>query len=693
MDAMSIYKIYTPEQIEELQSNFLINSWSYSKVTGFSRNEKAFEMQFIFGIYSRKSASSIAGNAYHESLKLFFEKTKEGKTVDLVELEQVAFDYIESVPANTWKLQKTSPTIEEAKKKANVASSGLLKNFLSEVSLYTEDLMEVLEVETKGEEFVSVNGVDIPLPCRYVIDLVILTKDGKRVVIDHKSKSTYTNEQEAALSIGVQAITYVLCYESKTGQTIDEVWFIENKASKNKDGGKQMQKFAITLDKDTRRLYEALLYEPLKRMIEAVSDPDHVYMINQSDNFVDQAELYDFWARTMISEVEDFNVEESKKSLIGQRLKKIRDASVASISPQVIKKFKENASSFINYDLSNKDMTTEQKIEHTLRSFGVQVQVAHKFEGYSSCTFLIEVSAGTKINNINQYRLNIASALDVANVRIGNELMVYENKSYLPVEYSKRTNNLLNWDKKYLTEKKIPVGVDNFDKIVYWDLENHATPHIMVCGSTGSGKSVFLRSTIEYAMEAGVENVYILDPKFEFLSYGDKARVYNDIIDIENTMGELVIHMNELVKNGRKEHILIVFDEFADAVANSRKGNELKEYENVQTGNYADGRPKYTKQHVGDIKSLEENLRLLAQKGRSVGIRIIAATQRASSKIITGDAKVNFPVQICFRVAKEIDSRVVLDEAGAESLAGYGDGLIKSPEYLGTKRFQAFYKQ
>ncbi len=690
---MSIYKIYTPEQIEELQSNFLINSWSYSKVTGFARNEKAFEMQFIFGIYSRKSASSIAGNAYHESLKLFFEKTKEGKTVDLVELEQVAFDYIESVPANTWKLQKTSPTIEEAKKKANVASSGLLKNFLSEVSLYTEDLMEVLEVETKGEEFVSVNGVDIPLPCRYVIDLVILTKDGKRVVIDHKSKSTYTNEQEAALSIGVQAITYVLCYESKTGQTIDEVWFIENKASKNKDGGKQMQKFAITLDKDTRRLYEVLLYEPLKRMIEAVNDPDHVYMINQSDNFVDQAELYDFWARTMISEVEDFNVEESKKSLIGQRLKKIRDASVASISPQVIKKFKENASSFINYDLSNKDMTTEQKIEHTLRSFGVQVQVAHKFEGYSSCTFLIEVSAGTKINNINQYRLNIASALDVANVRIGNELMVYENKSYLPVEYSKRTNNLLNWDKKYLTEKKIPVGVDNFDKIVYWDLENHATPHIMVCGSTGSGKSVFLRSTIEYAIEAGVENVYILDPKFEFLSYGDKARVYNDIIDIENTMGELVIHMNELVKNGRKEHILIVFDEFADAVANSRKGNELKEYENVQTGNYADGRPKYTKQHVGDIKSLEENLRLLAQKGRSVGIRIIAATQRASSKIITGDAKVNFPVQICFRVAKEIDSRVVLDEAGAESLAGYGDGLIKSPEYLGTKRFQAFYKQ
>jgi hypothetical protein len=690
---MSIYKIYTPEQIEELQSNFLISSWSYSKVTSFARNEKAFEMQYIFGLYSRRSASTIAGNAYHEALRWYFLNFKEGKTTDLVELEQVAFEYIENVPANWWKLQKTSPTIEEAKAKAIVSCSSLLKNFLGEVSLYIDDIQQVIEVETRGEEFISVNGVDIPLPCHYVIDLVLLTKDGKRVIVDHKSKASYTDEQEAALSIGVQAITYVLCYESKTGQTIDEVWFIENKASKNKDGSKQMHKYAITLDKDTRRLYEALLYEPLKRTIEAVSDPNHVYIMNQSDNFVDQAEVYDFWARTMISEVDDFNVEESKKALIGQRLKKIRDASIASVSPQVIKKFKENASSFINYDLSNKDMTTEQKIEHTLRSFGVQVQVAHKFEGYSSCTFLIEVSAGTKISNINQYRLNIASALDVANVRIGTELMVHEGKSYLPVEYAKRTNKTLSWDPIYLTEKKIPVGIDNFDHPVYWDLDNHSTPHIMVCGSTGSGKSVFLRSTIEYAMEAGVGNIYILDPKFEFLSYNGKANVYNDIIDIENTMNHLVQYMNELVKEGRKEHTLVVFDEFADALANSRKGNDLKIYDSVQTGFYSDGRAKYTKQHTGDIKSLEENLRLLAQKGRSVGIRIIAATQRASAKIITGDAKVNFPVQICFRVAKEIDSRVVLDEAGAESLAGYGDGLIKSPQYLGTKRFQAFYKQ
>lgn len=689
---MSIYKAYTAEQLESLASNFLISSWSYSKVTSFARNEKAFEMQYIYGLYAKKSATTIAGNAYHEALRWYFQQKQKGIEVDLVELEQVAFDYIEDVPAKDWKLQKTTPTIEDAQKKAITTSGALLRNFIKEQGLYTDDMESILEVEEKGEEWLTVNGVDIPLPCHYVIDLAIQTKDGKRVIIDHKSKSTYTDDQEAALVIGIQAITYALVYEAKTGKRVDEVWFIENKYSENKSKAPQLQKFAVQLDDNTRKLYEVLLYEPLKRMIEAVSDPDYVYLINQADNFVDQAELYDFWARTLISEVDDFNVEESKKALIGQRLKKIRDASTASISPQIIKRFKENASQFITYDLSNKDMTTPQKIEHVLRSFGIQVQVAHTFEGYSSATFLLEVSAGTKIANISQYRLNIAAALDVANVRIGTELIVHENKSYLPIEYAKRSDKTLMWNADALKGRKIPIGLDNFDHTLYWDLDNHATPHLLVCGSTGSGKSVFLRSTLEYAIEAGVENVVILDPKYEFMAYGQRAKVCNEIIDIEETMAQLVEYMNKLVKEQKKEHTLIIFDEFADAVANSRKGRDLKQYGFVTTGAYANGAPKMTKQEIGELKSLEENLRILAQKGRSVGIRIIAATQRASSKVITGDAKVNFPVQICFRVAKEIDSRVVLDEPGAESLAGYGDGLIKSPEYLGTKRFQAFFK-
>lgn len=167
-------------------------------------------------------------------------------------------------------------------------------------------------------------------------------------------------------------------------------------------------------------------------------------------------------------------------------------------------------------------------------------------------------------------------------------------------------------------------------------------------------------------------------------------------------MAELVEEMNELVRNGKKTRKLIVIDEFADALSASRKGKELDVYDDVEVGFYKQSteqmlmglppQPKIQKQKVGELKSLEENLRILLQKGRSVGYRIISATQRASTKVITGDAKVNYPVQICFRVPKEIDSRVVLDDAGAETLAGMGDGLIKSPEFEDLVRFQAFYK-
>lgn len=690
---MSIYKTYNADEIEELQSQFLVNSWSYSKVTTFARNEKAFEMNYIFGIRSKHSATTVAGQAYHEALRVYFTGLKEGKETTLAELEQIAFDYIDNVKGNEWKLQKTTPTIDECKVKATKTVTSLLKNFISEVNIYMDNIAEILDVEVYMTEWVTVNGVDIPLPCNCVIDLVARTKSGKRVIIDHKSKQGYTGEDEVALSIGIQAITYIKCYESRTGEQIDEVWFVENKYSANKDKSPQLVAFKVSLDINTRTLYESLLYEPLRRMISATNDPDYVYMINDSDNYVDRAELYDFWARTMICEVEDFNVDEAKKELVSKRLKKIRDASTNAITPKVLKEFKEHAAAFIQYDLSNTNMTPQEKIEHVLRSFGIIVRVAHTLNGYSCDTCLLEVSAGVKISSIYAHRLDIANALDVSNVRVSSNLIVHDGKSFLAVEFSKKRDKTLYYDETALQGYKIPIGVDNFGSVVYWDLSNHSTPHALVCGATGSGKSVSVKSTIEYAIQAGIDRVVIFDPKFEFIGYnGGKVEVHNDILDIERRMASLVEEMNEAVRSGTQKMTLVVFDEFADAVAQSRKGKDLDIYENVVVGTYKTGAPKLQRQKTGELKSLEENLRVLLQKGRSSGYRIIAATQRASVKVITGDAKVNFPVQICFRVPKEADSRVVLDEAGAESLAGMGDGLIKSPEYTEVRRFQAYYK-
>lgn len=700
---MNKYSNYTPEQVEELLSNFLVDSWSYSKVSSFSRNEKEFEKNEIYRESSKRSASSVAGNAYHAALELYFYDLSCGKETSVVDMEQMAYSYIDNIPANDWKIQQTTPTVEECISRSVKLSTSLINNFYREKDIYTSDIKRIIGVELRCDEWVVINGVDIPLPCHAVIDLAVELNNGKVVIIDHKTKSKFSDDKELAFTIGKQAITYVKCLESKTGCRVSEVWFIENKYTANKDGSPQLKKLSVELDDNRRRLYEAMLYEPLKRMLEAVSDPDYVYTINDRDNLSDIAELYNFWAKTLISEIDDFNIPENKKDLVSKRMKKIRDASLASVNPKIISTFRDKAATFIQYDLSNTNMSNGEKIEHTLRTFGIIVKVAHEINGYSSDTYLLEVSAGTKMSNILKYKLDIANALNVSSVRIGNNLIIYEDKSYLSIEVSKKRTKDLLFDPKYLDGENLPVGVDNFGRTVYWDLNNHATPHVLICGATGSGKSVCIISMIEYARLAGIKDIVIFDPKYEFCRYsGDRIKVINEIEEIELEMKNLVEDMQSRAKTGIKSKTLVVFDEFADAVSASKTGPELDIKEKVLVGYYAPKKingislppePKYEIKTVGRLKSLEENLKILLQKGRSLGFRIIAATQRASVKVITGDAKVNFPVQICFRVPKELDSKVVLDESGAETLSGMGDGLIKSPEYLDIVRFQGFYKK
>ena len=668
---MSRYESYTPDQLEEHFASYLIDSWSYSKVSCFARNEKSFEKQYIYLEPDRRSSSSVAGNAYHAAMEEFFsamQMTGNTQMPDVVSLEQRAFAYInDKVYPNEWKLQKTTPTVEDCITDASKKAVSLIRNFYGERDLYMEDMDKVIAVEARYEEWLTVNGVDIPLPCHAIVDLVFRLKDGQTVIVDHKGKGTYSDEKEVALVHGKQAITYVLAFEKATGIHVDEVWFVENKYTANKDGSPQLRKFVITMDPDSRKLYEAMLYEPLRRMIEAVSNPDYIYTVNDSDNLSDKAELYAFWAKTMIAEVDDFNVPDDKKDLIRMRQRKIKDASLAMISPKVITDFKKEAASFITYDLSFSNMTNSEKIHHILMTFGMNTQVK-EITGFSSDTYLLEVSAGVKIGNIYKYRKDIANALNVPSVRIPESLAIYEGKSYLAVEAGKKRTETLLWDEKYLQSRKLPVGMDNFRNVIYWDLDNHSTPHLLVCGSTGSGKSVELRCLIEYARLAGVEDITVFDPKGEFsdLACG-WIKVYDDTEDMYRVMGEMVADMQGRKKTKDRHLTMLVIDEFADIMDS-------------------------TPADKGGM-SMEQLLKMLAQKGRSLGFRIIAATQRASTKVISGDTKVNFPVQICFRMPKAIDSQVVIDEEGAECLQGQGDGLIKSPEYMDSVvRFQGFYK-
>ena len=691
---MNKYSLLKGEDLSEHLSNYLVNSWSYSSVTLFGRNELWFAKEIIYCEKSRRSAGSIAGNAYHDALQYYFECRVQGlPEPSLIDLQNEAYAYLERVPANDWRITKTNPTVEDAIASATKSVTTLLSNFYNEKELYNEDIEQVLGVElrlappqngSKGKDlsqWVSLNGVDIPLPCHAVIDLIVRLKDGRVVIIDHKSKSTYTDEQSVSLVHGKQGITYVLAYELYSGEKVSEVWFIENKISANKDKSPQMRKFSIVMDEPARQLYEAMLYEPLKKMIDAISDPDYIYLPNDTDSLVDKAEMYDFWARTRMNDISAFpEVPVSKRDKIAEKLRKIQ-LEAAHIQPTVIKEFKERADAFIPFDYSVTNMTNPEKIEHVLKTFGVVTKVAREIEGYSSNTYLLEVQQGTNLKTISKYNLNIASALDVSNVRIPSSLVMYEGKSYLAIEANhKRTKNLV-WDESALEGRRLPIGRDNYDSLVVWDLDNHSTPHLLVCGATGSGKSVCIFSTIRYAMKAGIDDIYVFDPKYEFTNLlTDGVKVVNDIDEIESTMADLVLDMQLRSKGVRpKVSTMVIFDEFADAMMSSAKGKKLDIKDEM-------GRV------VGRANSLEENLRMLLQKGRALGFRVMAATQRASVKVITGDTKVNFPVRICFRVPSEVDSNVVLDEPGAEMLAGMGDGLMRSPEYMDKLvRFQGYY--
>jgi len=173
MIQQSSYKTAEPEFIEQLNMNFLIDSWSYSKVSTFARNEKAFEMQYVCGIRGKSSATTEAGTAYHKALDFFFSQFKDWVITDLPVLEQIAFDHIETKPANEWKLQKTTPTVIDCQITAIKTVTALLKNFYSEMSTYIDEIEEVLEVEKYYNEYVVINGVEIPIPLHAMLDTVV----------------------------------------------------------------------------------------------------------------------------------------------------------------------------------------------------------------------------------------------------------------------------------------------------------------------------------------------------------------------------------------------------------------------------------------------------------------------------------------------------------------------------------------
>jgi len=690
-------------------SNFLLDHLSVSAVQTFARNEKSFEKTYIFKDYSMdgETESRVIGKVYHHTLRAFFEEWEVSRQkLSYDRLMQIAFDELDTYKGKSFK-PYVNKTIVEIKQNCEKYVNVLIENFLREVDVYLSDIQKIVFVETKLNSFLTLNEIDIPLPFKAVPDLVYINMQGELVVLDHKSVGQYTKENEALLEFAYQGIVYGKVVSEVVSSPefadlrkkypavaagVKKVLFYQNKYTMNRDKTPQIKFHTVSMEDSG--VYEFMLFQVVWRIIQAVQDPDYIYLMNPSDHFQNKGEMVDFWLKTHLEDLDAFSgLNTAQKKILGRRKTLVKKSALSKIPKHVLEAMK-GSEEFISFDPSiMENMTTAEKVEFRLRCFNFNAKVAHIVEGYSCNTLLLEVGVGAQVNKIHGYRLDIANVLGVEDVRISESLVRYKGGTYIAIEVNRnreeqKTVKLTSDVKMRYGVMQIPVGIDNFGSVVAWDFGNPSTPYFMLSGAAGSGKSVLIQTMMHVAM-ANKHNVTVLDPKFEF---GDaNCEVLNEQQEIEAFIAKQVRVMDEIYKAkgkkaGETKKHLIFFDEVADCLAKQTKEKMVE----TQVGEYADGRPKTALRRDKQFKTLEENLLILAQKGRAAGIHLVLAAQRFSAKILTGDVKANFTTRLALTCAKKVDSIVMIDQEGAEALNGRGDGLLVSPELKGAVRIQCF---
>jgi S-DNA-T family DNA segregation ATPase FtsK/SpoIIIE len=341
-------------------------------------------------------------------------------------------------------------------------------------------------------------------------------------------------------------------------------------------------------------------------------------------------------------------------------------------------------------------VTIARAIEEKLKQFNISAQVINVLKGPVVDTFELELGSGVKVTGVTNRTDDLSLALMGAPIR-----MVYpmKGKSTIGIEVPRNPRDVIYLDEVLKSREfnssnyKLPVamGKDAYGDAAVIDLA--ATPHLLVAGTTGAGKSVFINTllvSLIIKFSPKQLRLILLDPKqlelalFQRLPHlvmpvvtdsqiasvallwaiDEMERRYSLLKDfgVKNIEGfnkkiktvgtELTCKINKYYPDAESQDfelpfIVVVVDEFADLML-SKSG-----------------------------KAIETSISRLAAKARASGIHIVLATQRPSTDIITGVIKANFPTRVSFRVFTNIDSRVILDGMGAEKLLGKGDMLFK----------------
>jgi DNA segregation ATPase FtsK/SpoIIIE, S-DNA-T family len=320
----------------------------------------------------------------------------------------------------------------------------------------------------------------------------------------------------------------------------------------------------------------------------------------------------------------------------------------------------------------------------TLGHFGVEARIVGTVTGPHVSRYELKLAPGTKVSKITQLKDDLAYALASTDIRI---LAPIPGKQAVGVEVPNQRRRLVRLGDIYggRPQGASPLvawlGKDISGSAVWTDLQK--MPHALIAGTTGSGKSgsvnAILSSILLHASPNEVRMV-LVDPKRVELNHYEKiphlltpvvtsprlaANVLNNLIaEMESRYGVMegarARNLAELNRIREREgdaplpHILCVIDELADLM-------------------------------MVAPAEVEDAIIRLAQKSRAVGIHLLLATQRPSTDIITGTIKVNIPARIAFAVSSQVDSRVILDQGGAETLLGQGDMLFRP---AGTSKMQ-----
>ncbi len=342
-----------------------------------------------------------------------------------------------------------------------------------------------------------------------------------------------------------------------------------------------------------------------------------------------------------------------------------------------------------NIDESELDAKIQFLIEK-LAHFKIEGDVVRTYAGPVVSTFEFKPAANVKVSKILSLQDDLAMALSAETIRIqapipGKDVVGIEipNDSFDTIYLRSLLEDKLFKDS--LSPLTIALGKDIVGKPFVTDLKK--LPHLLIAGTTGSGKSVGINAMILsllYKNSPDQLRLLMIDPKMlEFSIYNDIPHLLTPVITkpkqaivaLSNMVNEME-RRYELMADTRTKNI----ENYNEKVA--KEGGEYFPYIVVIIDELAD-------LMMTSGKDVEHSIGRLAQMARASGIHLIVATQRPSVDVVTGLIKANLPSRISYRVGQKVDSKIILDQMGAESLLGRGDMLFTPPGATGLVRLHA----